>query len=316
MENETEVDAKVIELRRIRSDLTKLMKSSEEYGAPFESIEVNTIKSFSNINGNTNKSLPEEVLIPKFESIYSREEQVKAKKVTKRIHFIRHGEGFHNVVLQEWRQRPDYVPGTLPDNLDIYTDALLTPTGEKQAVSLQDYIAVNCQTVSLLILSPMRRATQTGLVAFTRLIEERWENKSTPLKIIAKEEAHERSYPVACDKRLDLKDLKKYFFESEASKYGNMLSTNGLDLDYTEILSESDPLWGKGLEKEELLSVAKRGCKLMKWIYETNDMEVAIAAHSYLLQSIFEAVMVNKNSTNTWFATGEIKSCDVTFNLV
>ena len=316
MENGTEVDAKVIELRRIRSDLTKLMKSSEEYGAPFESIEVNTIKSFSNINGNTNKSLPEEVLIPKFESIYSREEQVKAKKVTKRIHFIRHGEGFHNVVLQEWRQRPDYVPGSLPDNLDIYTDALLTPTGEKQAVSLQDYIAVNCQTVSLLVLSPMRRATQTGLLAFTKLIDERKENKSTQLKIVAKEEAHERSYPHTCDKRLDLNDLKKYFFETEASKYGDMLSRGGLEIDYTEISSESDPFWGNGLEKEELLSVAKRGCKLMKWIYETNDVEVVVAAHSCLLQSIFEAVLTNTNPTNTWFATGEVKSCDVTFNLV
>ena len=321
MANQTEVDAKVLELRRIRSDIKDLMNTSEEYGAPFESIEVRTIKTFSDANGDTNKNLQEEFLVPKFESTSNRDDQVKAKKVTKRIHFIRHGEGFHNVAGREWRKRPDYVPGTEPYKLDtdpeyFYIDALLTPTGETQAVSLQDYIVLNCQTVSLLVLSPMRRATQTGLLAFTKLIDERKENKSTQLKIVAKEEAHERSYPHTCDKRLDLKDLKKYFFETEASKYGDMLSRGGLEIDYTEISSESDPFWGNGLEKEELLSVAKRGCKLMKWIYETNDVEIVVAAHSCLLQSIFEAVLTNTNPTNTWFATGEVKSCDVTFNLV
>ena len=49
---------------------------------------------------------------------------------------------------------------------------------------------------------------------------------------------------------------------------------------------------------------------------ETNDNEVAIAAHSALLKTIFEIVVTNKSQTDTWFATGEIKSCDVTFNLV
>ena len=133
---------------------------------------------------------------------------------------------------------------------------------------------------------------------------------------MAKEEAHERSYPHTCDKRLDLKDLKEYFYKTDSEKYGDMLTKAGLEIDYTKILSESDPLWGNGLEKEELLSVAKRGCKLLKWIYETNDMEVAIAAHSALLKTIFETVVANKSQTHTWFATGEIKSCDVTFNLV
>jgi len=266
---ETVVDAKVTELRKIRSDITHLMNTSEEYGALFESIEVTTLKTFSDVNGDTSKNLQEEFLVPKFENTCSREEQLKAKKLIKRIHFIRHGEGFHNVAGREWRKRPNYVPGTEPYKLDtdpeyFYIDALLTPLGEQQAKSLQDYVVLNCQPVSLLVLSPMRRATQTGLLAFTKLIEERTENKSNPLRIVAKEEAHERSYPHTCDKRLDLKDLKEYFFETNASKYGDMLTRNGLKIDYSEILSESDPFWGDGLEKEELLDVAKRGCKLMK----------------------------------------------------
>ena len=197
-----------IELRRLRSDITKLLNTSEEYGAPFKSIDVRTLRTFSNLNGDTSKNLQEEFLVPKFENSSSREEQVEAKRVTKRIHFIRHGEGLHNVAGREWRKRPDYVPGTEPYKLDtdpeyFYIDALLTHTGETQAVSLQDYIVLNCQAVSLLVLSPMRRATQTGLLAFTKLIDERKENSSKPLNIVAKEEAHERSYSHTCDKNLN-----------------------------------------------------------------------------------------------------------------
>ena len=309
------------ELRKIRNDITHLMNTSEEYGGPFESIEVTTLKTFADVNGDSNKKLEKEFSVPVFENKSSREEQVKVKSVTKRIHFIRHGEGFHNVAQREWRERPDYVPGTEPYKLDTdpeyhYIDALLTPKGEKQAVALQNYVVLNCRSISLLVISPMRRATQTGLLAVTKLIEEGIEKKEVSLKIVAKEEAHERSNPHTCDKRLDLKDLKEYFYKTEAEKYGYMLAKAGLEIDYTEILSESDPYWGNGLEREEQLSVAKRGCKLMKWIYDTNDMEVAIAAHSGLLQAIFETVITNKSRTHPWFATGEIKSCDVTFNLV
>merc|ERR1712038_182571 len=285
------------------------------------SIDVTTLKTFAEVNGDLDKNLQDEFLIQRFENKTNREEQIKSKSVTKRIHFIRHGEGFHNVAEREWRGRPDFIPGTRPYKLDTdpdyhYIDALLTTKGEKQATALQDYVVLNCQPVSLLVLSPMRRATQTGLLALTKLIQEEMEKKDSGLKIIAKEEAHERSFPHTCDKRLDLKDLKTYFYEKESLKYGDMLTNAGLEIDYSEILSESDPYWSNGLEKEELLSVAKRGCKLMKWIYETNDNEVAIAAHSALLKTIFEIVVTNKSQTDTWFANGEIKSCDVTFNLV
>ena len=119
------------EVREIRNDITHLMNTSEEYGAPFQSIEVTTLKTFSEVNGDSSKKLEEEFLVPVFENKLSREEQVKVKKVTKRIHFIRHGEGFHNVAGREWRERPDYVPGTEPYKLDTdpeyhYIDAILT----------------------------------------------------------------------------------------------------------------------------------------------------------------------------------------------
>ena len=300
------------------------MNTSIEFGGPFESIDVITLKTFSEVQGDTEKNLATEFVLPKFENQFSREEQIKRKHVTKRIHFIRHGEGHHNVAQREWRENPNYVKGTEPYKIDTdpefkYIDARLTPKGEQQAEKLQDYVSQNCENCSMLVLSPMRRATQTGLLAFTKemnTIRDSASKQEKPLKIIAKEEAHERSYPHTCDKRLDIKDLKKFFFETEAKRYGDVLAEAGLDIDYSELSSESDPYWGNGSTLEPLLSVAKRGCKLMKWIYDAKDMEVAVAAHSALLKTIFEAVITNKSRTNTWFATGEIKSCDVTFNLI
>ena len=318
-----EVEAKTAELQRIRKDITNLMKTSNEYGGPFESIEATTLKTFSEVQGDLKKNLATDFMLPRFKSEFSKEDQVKNKSVTKRIHFIRHGEGHHNVAQREWREKPDYVKGTEPYTISTdpeftYIDALLTPKGEQQALSLQNYVVQNCASCPMLVVSPMRRATQTGLLAFTKEIYERQlrDDQKVPLKIVAKEEAHERSNPHTCDKRLDVIELKKYFYETEAARYGDMLANAGLEIDYSKISSESDPYWGEGLMREEQLSVAKRGCKLMKWIFEAEDMEVAVAAHSGLLMAIFETVVSNKSQTNTWFATGEIKSCDVTFNLI
>ena len=82
----------------------------------------------------------------------------------KKVHLIRHGEGVHNVAQREWRSRPEYDGRSEPYTVDNdpsgkYTDALLTPAGEAQARALQP----RTQQLSpqLLIVSPLRRATQT-----------------------------------------------------------------------------------------------------------------------------------------------------------
>ena len=59
-----------------------------------------------------------------------------------KVHFIRHGEGVHNVAQREWRSRPEYDGRSEPYTLDNdpsgkYTDALLTSAGEAQARALQ-----------------------------------------------------------------------------------------------------------------------------------------------------------------------------------
>ena len=52
-----EVEAKTAELQGIRKDIAHLMKTSEEYGGPFESIEATTLKTFSDVHGDSKKNL-------------------------------------------------------------------------------------------------------------------------------------------------------------------------------------------------------------------------------------------------------------------
>ena len=89
---------------------------------------------------------------------------------SKKVHFIRHGEGHHNVAQREWRAKPDWdgtsEPYTIDNDADYgYVDALLTDKGEGQARTLQARTTAMA-TPQMLVVSPMRRATQTGLLAF------------------------------------------------------------------------------------------------------------------------------------------------------
>ena len=81
------------------------------------------------------------------------------------VHFIRHGEGAHNVAQREWRADPQWDGSSEPYTLDTdpdyrFHDAVLTPTGEAQARELQ--ARTQALAPELLVVSPMRRAVQTG----------------------------------------------------------------------------------------------------------------------------------------------------------
>ena len=117
----------------------------------------------------------------------------------KKVHLVRHGEGVHNVAQREWRSRAAYDGRSEPYTVDNdpegkYTDALLTPAGEAQARALQP----RTQPLSpqLLVVSPLRRATQTGLLAFETHVQ------AGRLPVIAHEGCHERGGKHTCDRRL------------------------------------------------------------------------------------------------------------------
>ena len=93
--------------------------------------------------------------------------------IKKTVHFIRHGQGFHNLLAdmarasnKTWTQfqvEPNN-PYTMPE----VTDAPLTDKGRNQAMLLRNETK-NLGT-ELVVVSPLCRATQTGLLAFSHIV--------------------------------------------------------------------------------------------------------------------------------------------------
>lgn len=210
----------------------------------------------------------------------------------KRISFIRHGEGYHNVAQREWREAgKDGEPYTLDTDPEMrYEDPLLTARGEEQARELQAR-AAEMTDVELIIVSPMRRATQTALIGFESAVA-----KGVP--VIAEELCHEHAGKHTCDKR---KNLTKLVAEFPL-------------VDYKGITSEEDPYWGDGMVRETHESIAERGAAFVEWLLARKENKIVIASHSAWLMTMFNAVVEVRQpqgdaaGLRTWFGTGEMRT--------
>lgn len=106
-------------------------------------------------------------------SLLSNPKKSESNTITKTVHFIRHGQGFHNLLAdmarasnKTWTQfqvEPNN-PYTMPE----VTDAPLTDKGRNQAMLLRN--ETKNFGIELVVVSPLCRATQTGLLAFSHLV--------------------------------------------------------------------------------------------------------------------------------------------------
>jgi len=214
----------------------------------------------------------------------------------KKVHLIRHGQGFHNVAQAEWRRagKPG-EPYTLDTDPSMrYQDAVLTPVGEQQARDLQPRTARLFPEV--MVVSPMRRATQTGLLAFAAHVAG---GEKASLPVVACESAHEIAGKHTCDKRLPKAQLAKLFPE----------------VDYALVGSEEDPFWGDGLVREPLEKTTEWAAALARFLLvERSETHLVVAAHSTILASLMNSVLTvdeaseeGRRSTS-WFGTGEMRT--------
>jgi len=213
---------------------------------------------------------------------------------SKLFHFIRHGEGEHNVAQREWRANPEWdgtsEPYTLDNDPDLrYMDAQLTEKGLGEARELQS--ATEALKPQLLVVSPMRRATATGLLAFESHIK-------AGLQVLAHEFCHERAGKHTCDKRLAKAELAKAYPK----------------VDYSNVTAEDDPYWSDGLTRESWQMLSLRSARFVEWLlYKRDEKEVAVAAHSAFLLSTFTGVLdCDDQAVSQWFGTGEMRSVVLT----
>merc|ERR1719473_311219 len=198
----------------------------------------------------------------------------------KLCHFIRHGEGIHNVAQRQWRARNDWDHLSEPYTVDndakfFYIDAELTSKGQEQALALQSNLSPD-----LLIVSPMRRAILTGLLAFPHTAA------------MASELCHERGGRHTCDKRLSKSALINAF----------------PCVDFGAIESEDDPFWNDGIDRESCEDLANRAVRFIGWLLARKENHIAIATHSAFLFAVFNAALDCDSEARKWFGTGELRS--------
>lgn len=166
-------------------------------------------------------------------------------------------------------------------------DAELTPIGIQQAKDLQARSSL--LEPELMIVSPMRRSTLTGLLAFEAHVSE------NRLPVLALESCHEIAGKHTCDKRLPKSEL--------ASIYPM--------IDYSLVLTEEDPYWGDGNLREPLESVARRAADIVAFVLSRSEKHIVIAAHSTILAALMNSVLVvpiDSSKHAAWFGTGEMRT--------
>lgn len=222
--------------------------------------------------------------------------ETKAKFKT--VHFVRHGQGFHNLMAdlarengKEWIQfqQSKENPYVMPEILD----APLTEKGRNQARALQPQIKSLEHQPQLIITSPNCRAIQTALIAFESSL-------SRKIPFVAHEMVKEESGVHICDKRRP-KTQQQYEFPQ---------------VDFSMLTTEEDPIFDSE-KRETKLQVADRVYNFLEWLSSREDVEhVGVASHSGWLLCLLNAVCESDESSKElkqWWMNGEMRSVKLEF---
>lgn len=227
------------------------------------------------------------------------------KKGEKVVHLIRHGQGFHNLFSDLWKefgQKVDITDPKNPYNRPEVLDPPLTAIGRQQAQALQP-LTKRLTGVQLVVVSPLRRAVETSLLAFPHLLHAAESDgglQDEKKKVfLGREECHEEVHSNICDMRRPLSEIKAEFPM----------------VDWSEILEEEDPVWDGG-KRESGRSVSDRAYAFMLWLRARPEVEVAIGTHSAWLFNLLNTVMDCSADPRLaeWFLTGELRSVLVAFD--
>jgi broad specificity phosphatase PhoE len=234
---------------------------------------------------------------------------------TKTIHFIRHGEGWHNIGLANH-------------------DAQLTPRGWQQAHALgrhmQNYEIT--RDVQLVVVSPLFRALETAagvfgvaaassptlgkespttaaasapaellMIAQSEVPEVRCTHpavniKRPGLEFLANELCRERLGPSSCDSRRKCSESAAFF----------------PGIDFSLIKDDADPHWRPGnVEPEE--AVVLRGRQFLQWLMSLPQSNIAVVTHSAFLWFTLsgfgsENIRPVREKLQRWYENCEMRS--------
>eukprot|EP00536_Pseudo-nitzschia_multiseries_P006549 jgi/Psemu1/193353/e_gw1.140.27.1 len=217
------------------------------------------------------------------------------KSNVKHAHFVRHGQGFHNLMAdlakQEGRKWENCTntpenPYVMPEILD----APLTNKGRQQAATLQPVIKAlrPNEKPQLVALSPNCRALQTGVIAFRELIGK--------VPFLAHEMVREETGIHICDKRRPTSD--------QASEFPMV--------DFSLMTEEEDVIFQSD-RRETKMELVDRIYSFLEWLESRDENVVGVSSHSAWLLAVFNASFDADESLKGWFQTGEMRSVVLEF---
>jgi len=188
----------------------------------------------------------------------------------KKVHFVRHAEGTHNVE-QKYR---------CISNLD----ARLTNRGEKQCADLAAALQASSSSIldnaELVVTSPLTRCIQTAMQCFPTLLSSSAERK---VPFVALESIRE-TVNYNCDRRRPTCQIVDEFpmvnFD-ELSEHPDDPIWNA----YEESLAGSD-YYDFHRESAELHKVAERGRDFFHWLAAREEKEIVVCTHSAFLRCV------------------------------
>lgn len=218
-----------------------------------------------------------------------------SKKNVKHAHFVRHGQGFHNLMAdlakQEGRTWENCT--NTPENpyvMPEVTDAPLTNKGREQAAVLQPVIRSldDSAKPQLVVLSPNCRALQTGVIAFRELLGR--------IPFLAHEMVREETGVHVCDKRRPT--------SQQASEFPMV--------DFSLLTEEDDVIFSPD-RRETKAELVERIYTFFEWLETRDESVVGVSSHSAWLLTVFNANLEADESLKGWFQTGEMRSVVLEF---
>jgi len=212
---------------------------------------------------------------------------------TRKVHFIRHAEGFHNVETAKTGDNHCLLRGKKLAREHPLYDSKLTPKGVNQAKELRKILAHrpsggrSFTAFDLVVVSPLTRTCETayhvfgnprkpGLPAFLCDGEAPFGSpeyaagvKVAAPRFLVREECRERFGHYVCDGRRSIHDIRSEF----------------PDFDFSEVATNEDGYYTDERESDE--DCCARAVQFLEWLNSRPEKCIAVVTHSSFLRHLF-----------------------------
>jgi len=212
---------------------------------------------------------------------------------TKKIHFIRHAEGYHNVATKETGSNDCLLRCDQPAASHALYDSRLTAKGIAQAEALRAHLATrpsgsrSFTAFDLVVVSPLTRTCETALhvfgqprepgkPAFLDQVDAPANSpeyaagiKTAPPRFLVREECRERWGHYVCDGRRSIAEIAKEF----------------PNFDFSELVHNDDVFYSDERESDE--HCCDRAVKFLEWLNSRPEKCIAVVTHSSFLRHLF-----------------------------